>query len=80
MFAIFGKSTRGRCLFLFFHLTIVYQGFYILNLKRKYTEEKILLRKRYFCPYDAMVKFNVLSFQKVRKFQNLYWLQYQKLQ
>ena len=26
-FAIFGKSTRERCLFLFFHLTIVYHGF-----------------------------------------------------
>ena len=36
-FAIFEKSTRERCLFLFFHLTTVYQGFYICNLKRKYT-------------------------------------------
>ena len=79
-FAIFGKSTWERCLFLFCHLTIVYQGFYIWNLKRKYTKVKILLRKRYFCPYDTMVKFHVLSFQKVGKFQNLYWLQYQKLQ
>ena len=55
-FGIFGKGTRERCLFLFFHLTIVYHGFYILNLKRKYTEVKVLLRKRYFCPYDTMVK------------------------
>ena len=29
LFPIFGKSTRKRCLFLFFRLTIVYQGFYI---------------------------------------------------
>ena len=68
------------CLFLFVHLTIVYQWFYIWNLKRKYTELKILLRKRYFCPYDTMGKFHVLSFQKVGKFQNLYWLHYQKSQ
>ena len=38
------------------------------------------MRKRYFCPYDTMVKFHVLAFQKVGKFQNLYWLQYHKLQ
>ena len=37
IFASFGKSTRERCLFLFFHLTIVYLGLYILNLKRTYT-------------------------------------------
>ena len=33
----FGKSTWERCLFLVFHWIIVYQGFYIWNLKRKYT-------------------------------------------
>ena len=38
------------------------------------------MRKRYFFLYDTMVKFHVLSFQKVGKFQNLYWLQYQKSQ
>ena len=31
------KSSGERCLFLFFHLTIVYQEFCIWNLKRKYT-------------------------------------------
>ena len=38
------------------------------------------MRKRYFFSYDTMVKFHVLSFQKVWIFQNLYWLQYQKSQ
>ena len=53
--AICWKSTRIRCLFLFFRLTIVFHGFYIWNLNRKYTL-KILLQKRYFCPYETMAK------------------------
>ena len=50
------KSTRERCLFLFFRQIIVYQGFYIWSLNRKYTSEKVLLRKRYFFPHETMVK------------------------
>ena len=55
---LFLEKVPGKgAFFVFFHLTIVYQGFYIWNLKRKYTIiSKILLRKRYFCPYDTMVK------------------------
>ena len=35
---LFMEKEPGKCaFFFFFHLTIVYQGFYIWNLKRKYT-------------------------------------------
>ena len=66
-FAIFWKSTRVRCRFLFFRLPIVFHRFYIRNLNRKYTLEKTLLRKRYFCPYEAMVKVSCSVISESRK-------------
>ena len=49
-FAIFIKGTRVRCLFLFCVLIIVFQGFYICILNRKYPPENILLWKWEFLP------------------------------
>ena len=60
-----------------FSLTIVFQGFYIWNLNRKYTSEKILLWKGHFCSYET-TKSSI--FCHSRKLENLYWYQYQKLQ
>ena len=77
---IFIKGSKGRCHFLLFILIMVFHGYYIWILSRKYLPEKILLHSGYFCLYKAMKKLYVLSVQEVGKSPNLYWKPYQRLQ
>ena len=44
-FCFFEKSVRARCLFLFFRVSIVFQGVYMRNFNRKYTKEKCYCEK-----------------------------------
>ena len=64
----FFKRTRARCLFLFFRLTIVFQGFYIWNLNRNILQKNIIAKKAFLSLWDYGKR---SMFYHFRKLENL---------
>ena len=77
-FCHFWKKYQGKVPFSFLPFDNCISGILYLKFEEKTYLSKNIIAKRYFCPYDTMVRMPCSVISESWKISKSFWLQYQK--